>query len=181
MPFPSQIARPTFLACRSQSAPFPPILSLMDTLNETRQATSFDEILADFTLLDEWEDRYRYIIELGRRLQPLPEEDHCAANKVQGCVSQVWLTTKVEANGGVPRLTFVGDSDAHIVRGLIAILFTLYSGRSAEEILDIDAREKLGRLHLNEHLTPQRSNGLMAMVKRIRSDAETALTPPTLH
>ncbi len=181
MPFPSQIARPTFLASRSQSAPFPPILSLMDTLNETRQATSFDEILADFALLDEWEDRYRYIIELGRRLQPLPEQDHSAANKVQGCVSQVWLTTKVDANGGVPRFTFVGDSDAHIVRGLIAILFTLYSGRSADEILGIDARETLGRLHLNEHLTPQRSNGLMAMVKRIRSDAETALARPTLH
>ncbi|MGH6791944.1 MAG: SufE family protein [Methyloceanibacter sp.] len=153
----------------------------MDTLNETRPATSFDEIIADFVLLDEWEDRYRYIIELGRRLQPLPEEDHSSDNKVQGCVSQVWLTTKVDANGGAPRLTFVGDSDAHIVRGLIAILFTLYSGRTAEEILDVDAHETLGRLHLNEHLTPQRSNGLMAMVKRIRCDAETALAKPTLH
>jgi cysteine desulfuration protein SufE len=153
----------------------------MDTLNQTRPTTSFDEILADFALLDEWEDRYRYIIELGRRLEPLPEGDHSPANKVQGCVSQVWLTTKVDADGGVQRLTFLGDSDAHIVRGLIAILFTLYSGRTAEEILTIDAHETLGRLHLNEHLTPQRSNGLMAMVKRIRSDAESALTKPTLH
>lgn len=152
----------------------------MDTLNETH-ITSFDEILADFALLDEWEDRYRYIIELGRRLKPLPEADHSAANKVQGCVSQVWLTTKVEANGGVPRLTFVGDSDAHIVRGLIAILFTLYSGRTAEEILGVDAHETLSQLHLTEHLTPQRSNGLMAMVKRIRSEAESALTKTTLH
>ncbi|MGV1013468.1 MAG: SufE family protein [Methyloceanibacter sp.] len=150
-------------------------------LDETRSATSFDEILADFSLLDEWEDRYRYIIELGRRLQPLPEEDHSAANKVQGCVSQVWLVTEVDAKGGVARLSFVGDSDAHIVRGLIAILFSLYSGRTAEEILSIDARETLSQMHLTEHLTPQRSNGLMAMVKRIRSDAETALVKPTLH
>lgn len=153
----------------------------MDTLNETRSSTSFDEILADFALLDEWEDRYRYIIELGRRLEPLPEGDHSAPNKVQGCVSQVWLTTRIDADNGAQRLTFLGDSDAHIVRGLIAILFTLYSGRTAEEILTIDAHETLGRLHLNDHLTPQRSNGLMAMVKRIRSDAESAIAKPTLH
>jgi cysteine desulfuration protein SufE len=153
----------------------------MDTLNETRSAPSFDEISADFTLLDEWEDRYRYVIELGRRLKPLSEQDRSAANKVQGCVSQVWLATKVEPNGGAPRLVFAGDSDAHIVRGLIAILFALYSGRTAEDILSIDAEETLARLHLKEHLTPQRSNGLMAMVKRIRSDAESVLPRPTLH
>jgi cysteine desulfuration protein SufE len=153
----------------------------MDTLNETRSAPSFDEIIADFTLLDEWEDRYRYVIELGRRLEPLSEQDRSAANKVQGCVSQVWLATKVEPNGGAPRLVFAGDSDAHIVRGLIAILFALYSGRTAEDILSIDAEETLARLHLKEHLTPQRSNGLMAMVKRIRSDAESVLPRPTLH
>jgi len=144
-------------------------------------ASRIEELEEDFSLLDEWEDRYRYIIELGRRLEPLPEGDHSAANKVQGCVSQVWLTTKIDADNGTHRLTFQGDSDAHIVRGLIAILFTLYSGRTAEEILTIDAHETLGRLHLNEHLTPQRSNGLMAMVKRIRSDAESALAKPTLH
>jgi cysteine desulfuration protein SufE len=153
----------------------------MDTLNETREAPSFEEILADFELLDDWEDRYRYVIELGRKLRPLPEAERSAANKVQGCVSQVWLSTHIDRSGAVPRLTFVGDSDAHIVRGLIAILFALYSGKTAEEIASIDAAQRLGLLHLNEHLTPQRSNGLMAMVKRIRSDAETSLGQRTLH
>jgi cysteine desulfuration protein SufE len=153
----------------------------MDTLNDTHAATRFDDILADFELLDDWEDRYRYVIELGRGLEPLPEGDRNAVNKVQGCVSQVWLATHVEPDGSAPRLTFRGDSDAHIVRGLIAILFALYSGRTAQEIAGIDAPEKLGRLHLSEHLTPQRSNGLMAMVKRIRSDAAEALASATLH
>jgi len=144
----------------------------MDQATDTRP-TSFEEILADFELLDEWEDRYRYVIELGRKLKPLPEEERNAENKVQGCVSQVWLSTTVHSDG-VPRLTFVGDSDAHIVRGLVAILFAIYSGKTAGEILNVDPNETLGKLHLNEHLTPQRSNGLMAMVKRIRSDAEAA-------
>jgi cysteine desulfuration protein SufE len=153
----------------------------MDTLNETRSEADFDEILSDFELLDEWEDRYRYVIELGRRLQPLAEEDRTATNKVQGCVSQVWLATLIDPRGDSPRLSFVGDSDAHIVRGLIAILFSIYSGKTAEEIVSIDARHRLGQLHLNDHLTPQRSNGLMAMVKRIKSDAETALSRRTLH
>jgi cysteine desulfuration protein SufE len=153
----------------------------MDTLNETRAIASFDDILADFELLDDWEDRYRYVIELGRKLEPLPEAERNQANKVQGCVSQVWLATRVDRTGGAPRLTFLGDSDAHIVRGLIAILFALYSGKSARDILNIDAAERLGQLHLKEHLTPQRSNGLMAMVKRIRNDAEQALASPALH
>lgn len=144
----------------------------MDQATDTR-STSFEEILADFELLDEWEDRYRYVIELGRKLKPLPEKERNAENKVQGCVSQVWLSTTVERDG-VPRLTFIGDSDAHIVRGLVAILFVIYSGKTADEILSIDANKTLGALHLNEHLTPQRSNGLMAMVKRIKSDAQAA-------
>ena len=151
----------------------------MDTLNETRPGP-FEEILADFELLDDWEDRYRYVIELGRKLEPLAEETRSPANKVQGCVSQVWLSTKVDRSG-TPRLTFTGDSDAHIVRGLIAILFAMYSGRTTDEILEIDANESLGQLHLSEHLTPQRSNGLMAMVKRIRSDAESAHGTTALH
>ena len=153
----------------------------MDTLNETRGALGFEEILADFELLDDWEDRYRYVIELGRRLEPLPEEEHSATNKVQGCVSQVWLSTRVDRSGSITRLIFIGDSDAHIVRGLIAILFALYSGKTAEEIASIDAAQRLGQLHLKEHLTPQRSNGLMAMVKRIRTDAELTLGEHTLH
>lgn len=144
----------------------------MDTLT-TSGTTSFDEILADFELLDDWEDRYRYVIELGRKLEPLSDEERNAANKVQGCVSQVWLSTTVEPDN-TPRLTFIGDSDAHIVRGLVAILFAIYSGKTADEILSVDARKTLGDLHLNEHLTPQRSNGLMSMVNRIRSDAEAA-------
>ena len=163
------------------AAIIPAYIEFMDTLQDTRGTANFDEILADFEFLDDWEDRYRYVIELGRRLQPLPEEERSAANKVQGCVSQVWLTTRVDPSGTSPRLNFIGDSDAHIVRGLIAILFALYSGKTAEEIMGIDAGHTLGLLHLNEHLTPQRSNGLMAMVKRIRSDAQTALAQRTLH
>jgi cysteine desulfuration protein SufE len=153
----------------------------MDAIPETMPIGSFEEILADFELLDDWEDRYRYVIELGRKLAPLPEDDRSAANKVQGCVSQVWLATHVDRSGPIPRLSFVGDSDAHIVRGLIAILFSLYSGRTADKIVQIDAAERLGVLHLNEHLTPQRSNGLMAMVRRIRTDAEHALGDVALH
>jgi cysteine desulfuration protein SufE len=144
----------------------------MDTMTDTN-SPNFEEILADFELLDEWEDRYRYVIELGRKLKPLPEAERNASNKVQGCVSQVWLSTTVFRDG-TPRLTFIGDSDAHIVRGLVAILFAIYSGKTVDEILSIDATKTLGALDLNEHLTPQRSNGLMAMVKRIRSDAEAA-------
>lgn len=163
------------------AAPIPAYIDCMDTLSETRGTSGFDDILADFELLDDWEDRYRYVIELGRRLEPLPEAERGPANKVQGCVSQVWLSTNVDQSGSAPRLTFLGDSDAHIVRGLIAILFALYSGKTAEEIIDIDAGQRLALLHLKEHLTPQRSNGLMAMVKRIRHDAETALSQRTLH
>jgi cysteine desulfuration protein SufE len=145
------------------------------SIAEARQAPSFDDILADFELLDDWEDRYRYVIELGRSLEPLSEAEHNAKNKVQGCVSQVWLATTVEPDSGSPRLAFRGDSDAHIVRGLIAILFALYSGKRADAILDLDANRMLDRLHLTEHLTPQRSNGLMAMVKRIRAEAIEAM------
>jgi cysteine desulfuration protein SufE len=155
------------------TARFPAYIDRMDTLSATR--IGFDEILTDFDLLSDWEDRYRYVIELGRGLQPLPEAERSPATKVQGCVSQVWLSTRVDRTGGKPRLTFIGDSDAHIVRGLIAILFALYSGKTAQEILSIDAGQRLGQLELKEHLTPQRSNGLMAMVKRIRSDAEATL------
>jgi cysteine desulfuration protein SufE len=153
----------------------------MDTLNDALRSAKYEEILADFELLDDWEDRYRYVIELGKKLTPLPEDERSPANKVQGCVSQVWLSTTVHPDGGNPRLSFVGDSDAHIVKGLIAILFALYSGRTAREILAVDATGALGMLHLTEHLTPQRSNGLMAMVKRIRSDAQEALARAKLN
>ena len=150
--------------------------------NEVHSPVNFDEIVADFELLEDWEDRYRYVIELGRKLQPLPEAERNDINKVQGCVSQVWLATTVKPDARAPRLIFIGDSDAHIVRGLIAILFALYSSKSADAILDIDANAVLSRLHLKEHLTPQRSNGLLAMVERIRKDARKAIeNAPTIH
>lgn len=133
-------------------------------------------LIEDFSLLDDWEDRYRYVIELGRELTPLPDDARTDANKVRGCASQVWLLTHVEQSPSGPVLTFEGDSDAHIVRGLIAILLRLYSGRTAGQILATDAPALLERLGLNQQLTPQRSNGLASMVARIRRDAEAALT-----
>jgi cysteine desulfuration protein SufE len=138
--------------------------------------TSIDEIIENFALLDEWDDRYRYVIELGRMLAPLPDAQRTEANKVQGCASQVWLATDVKPDGAAgPTLAFVGDSDAHIVRGLIAILLALYSGKAAREILSTDAIALFEKLSLREHLTPQRSNGFRSMVERIRRDAKTAL------
>ena len=137
---------------------------------------SYDDILADFEFLDDWEDRYRYVIELGRGLDPLAEEAHNEANKVHGCVSQVWLETRIEAQeSGDPILSFTGDSDAHIVSGLVAIVLSLFSGQKASKILEIDANAALKQLGLDEHLTPQRSNGLIAMVQRIKSDAANAI------
>jgi cysteine desulfuration protein SufE len=138
--------------------------------------TKIDEIIDNFALLDEWDDRYRYLIELGRTLSPLPASARTDTNKVQGCASQVWLSTGIKPNGtGGPVLDFVGDSDAHIVRGLIAVLFALYSGRPAREILNTDAIALFEKLGLREHLTPQRSNGFRSMVNRIQRDAEAAL------
>jgi cysteine desulfuration protein SufE len=135
-----------------------------------------DEIIDNFSLLDDWDDRYRYLIELGRELPPLAAEAHNDANKVRGCASQVWLDTRVRPNGASgPVLTFVGDSDAHIVRGLIAVLFAMYSGRSAKHILATDAVALFEKMGLREHLTPQRSNGFRSMVERIHSDARSAL------
>jgi cysteine desulfuration protein SufE len=137
---------------------------------------SIDEIIENFALLDEWDDRYRYVIELGRTLSPLPAALRTESNKVQGCASQVWLATDVRPNGASgPTLSFVGDSDAHIVRGLIAILFALYSGKGAREILSTDAIALFEKLAMREHLTPQRSNGFRSMVERIRRDAQAAL------
>ena len=137
---------------------------------------TLDEIVDNFSLLEDWDDRYRYVIELGRALSPLAERDRTEANKVQGCASQVWLATTVHPNGqGGPVLTFSGDSDAHIVRGLIAILFAMFSGQQARAILSTDAIALFERLGLREHLTPQRSNGFRSMVERIRADAQAAL------
>lgn len=141
------------------------------------QATmTIDEIRDNFELLDEWDDRYRYVIELGRTLEPMPEAEHSAENKVNGCTSQVWLSRRIDrsADGDVV-LRYLGDSDAHIVRGLIAILLTLYGNNTPQQILDTDALSVFDELGFREHLTPQRSNGLRSMVERIRNDARENL------
>jgi cysteine desulfuration protein SufE len=138
--------------------------------------SKIDEIIENFELLDEWDDRYRYLIELGRELEPLDEVAHSDANKVRGCASQVWLETQVGTGpGDAPVLSFKGDSDAHIVRGLVYLILTLYSGRSAPDILSTDAQDLFQRLGLDAHLTPQRSNGVRSMVERIKSDARQAM------
>jgi len=136
---------------------------------------TIDEIVSNFELLDEWEERYRYIIELGRLMEPLPDAAHNDRNKVQGCASQVWLQTDINSAGGKPVLHLVGDSDAHIVRGLVALLISLYNGKTASEALTTDALALFKDLGLSEHLTPQRSNGVRSMVERIRRDAQAAL------
>lgn len=144
---------------------------------ETRQVLQkLSEIQADFALLDEWEDRYRYVIELGRMLKPLPDELRTDANKVRGCASQVWFASNIKGQDGCgsPQLSFEADSDAHIVRGLIAILFAIYDGNSADEILARDSDPIFAELGLKDHLTRQRSNGLASMVERIRFDATEA-------
>ena len=130
-----------------------------------------DALAAEFEALDDWEDRYRYIIDLGRELEPLSEAEHADANKVRGCASQVWLVTEPGADGA---LHYRGDSDAHIVRGLIAILLRLYSDRRPQEILSFDANAAYERLGLAGALSAQRSNGLFSMVERIRKAAAAA-------
>jgi len=135
--------------------------------------TVIDKDLADlaeeFDLLGDWEERYRYVIELGRELAPLTDAERNEANKVRGCASQVWLVTEPQANGSV---IFRGDSDAHIVRGLIAVLFRLFSGKRPQEIVAFDVKSAFDRLGLSGHLSAQRSNGLASMATRIRRDAE---------
>jgi cysteine desulfuration protein SufE len=135
---------------------------------------AFEAIVGDFDLLEDWEDRYRYVIELGRKMPPLPDALRTPATKVEGCASQVWIMPRLEGEGEAARFDFEGDSDAMIVRGLIAILHVLYAGLSAAEVVAVDAPRELGRLGLDQHLSSQRSNGLRAMVGRIRSIAGAA-------
>ena len=137
---------------------------------------TFADIKSDFELLDDWEDRYRYVIELGRAVPTFPDDLKTDVNKVRGCASQVWLATSLVPGGGgaAPKMTMRGTSDAHIVQGLIAVLFAVYEGKTADEILATDALQIFASLGLKEHLTPQRSNGLAAMVERIRADARAA-------
>ena len=132
---------------------------------------SFDQLLDDFEFLDDWEERYKYVIELGRALEPLEDEARTPGTKVQGCASQVWLVSETDRSGASPVLTFRGDSDALIVKGLIAILHILLSGKAPRDIIETDVQAALGKLGLHEALTPQRSNGLAAMISRLKADA----------
>jgi len=134
--------------------------------------TDFQTILDDFAFLDDWDDRYKYLIDLGRNLGSYPEEKRDDAHKVRGCASQVWLNTEM-IDG---TLTLQGDSDAHIVRGLVAIMIALYSNKTPAQILQTDAIVEMQPLDLADHLTPQRSNGLAAMIRRIREIADHATT-----
>jgi cysteine desulfuration protein SufE len=136
---------------------------------------NLEEIVENFNFLDEWEDRYRYLIELGRTLEPIGEAAHNDENKVRGCASQVWLVTDVDrSNPTNPVLNFHGDSDAHIVRGLVALILAVYSGQTSKKILETDAQGLFAELGLTAHLTPQRSNGVRAMVERIKTEARRA-------
>jgi cysteine desulfuration protein SufE len=128
---------------------------------------AFEDIVTDFEFLDDWEDRYRYVIDRGRSMEPLDEALKVPATKVEGCASQVWLHPKIEGS----RFSFDGDSDAMIVRGLIAVLRALYNGVPVSEVPGVDAQDELARLGLNDHLSAQRSNGLRAMIERIRTVA----------
>ena len=130
---------------------------------------AFEEIAETFALLDDWEERYRYVIDLGRALPPLDEADKGPQSKVDGCASQVWIVPVVSGAGAAARFSFRGDSDAMIVRGLIAILAALYNGLTVGEIERVEAEAELARLGLDDHLSSQRSNGLKAMVERIRA------------
>ncbi|OAM76705.1 SufE family protein [Devosia elaeis] len=140
------------------------------------QPQPFQDIADNLAFLDDWEDRYRYLIELGQALPKLAETERAAENKVNGCVSQVWLVAEPETIQGAPGLKFRGESDAMIVQGLVAVLLALYSDRPAREIADTDAIALFDELGLREHLTTQRSNGLVAMVNRIRNEARAALS-----
>lgn len=137
-------------------------------------APAFEEIVENFELFDDWEDRYRYVIELGKEMPPLPEVQRTASYKVDGCASQVWLVPEIGADAGARVLRFEGDSDAMIVRGLIAILRALFSGQPLPEVATTDAAAELGRLGLDQALSAQRSNGLRAMVARLQDIARAA-------
>jgi cysteine desulfuration protein SufE len=135
---------------------------------------AFEDIAETFDFLDDWEDRYRHVIDLGKAMPPLDDAVKVPATKVNGCASQVWILPRIEGQGPSARFDFQGDSDALIVRGLIAVLHALYGGLTLAEVGQVDASAELGRLGLDEHLSSQRSNGLRAMVKRIRDTAAEA-------
>lgn len=133
------------------------------------------DIIDNFSYLDDWEDRYKYVIELGRELEPMPETLQVEANKVRGCTSQVWLATSVAERDGKPVLHFLGNSDAHIVSGLVCITLAIFNDRTAQEIVELDAEAIFQDIQLREHISAQRSNGLNSMLQRIRADAQNLL------
>lgn len=136
-------------------------------------ATAYDELVENFDLFDDWEERYRYVIDLGKQMPDFPEDLKTDSTLVEGCVSRVWLNESVSGSGPDAKIEFTGDSDAFIVKGLIAVLQTLFSGQSAKAILETDTSAELARIDLSAHLSPQRSNGLNAMVTRIKDFART--------
>ena len=140
-------------------------------LNET----TIEDVIEAFEFIDDWEERYKYVIELGRQIPPYPEAQRTDENKVRGCTSQVWIHPRL-SNDSPPVFQFDGDSDAHIVKGLVSLLILIYSNKTPDEVLKIDARDVLDRLQLSEHLTPMRTNGLYSMVTRIREMAAAAQT-----
>ena len=137
-------------------------------------SAAFETIVEDFEFLDDWEDRYRLVIDMGKEMTPLEEAFQVAATKVDGCASQVWIVPQIEGQGPDAIFRFRGDSDAMIVRGLVAVLAAMFNGLSVADVLKVDAGGELARLQLNDHLSAQRSNGLRAMVERIRKTASEA-------
>lgn len=135
----------------------------------------FEEIVEDFEFLDDWEDRYRYVIDLGKKLPPLDQGQKIPETKVEGCASQVWIVPQITGEGRDTRIGFRGESDAMIVQGLIAVLHTLYDGLTPAEVSSVEAQVEMGRLGLDQHLSSQRSNGLRAMIERIRNIANALL------
>lgn len=136
---------------------------------------AFEELAETFEFLDDWEDRYRHVIDMGKAFPPLDEAVKVPATKVDGCASQVWILPRIDGQGPDAQFDFEGESDAMIVRGLIAVLHTLYAGLSVKDVTAVDAPAELARLGLNDHLSAQRSNGLRAMVERIRKTAQDAI------
>ncbi len=136
---------------------------------------ALDEILENFEFLDDWEDKYKYVIELGRAMPAFPDDQRVNDYKVEGCVSQVWLVKTITQEEGRKLLRYQGDSDAHIVKGLVALVLSAFSGKTAQDILEFDTDALFKKIGLQEHLTPQRSNGLKAMVNRIKRDAKEVL------
>lgn len=136
---------------------------------------NIDDIIENFSYLDEWEDRYKYVIELGKELEPMPDALQVDANKVRGCSSQVWLSTQTSKDGSDTRLHFLGNSDAHIVRGLVSITLSIFNDKTATEIVGLDVEDIFQKIQLREHISAQRSNGLNSMLQRIKADAAAAL------